>query len=80
MEVLGFWVLMSGWVLLILSSTCSGKWVSQIEKNLGVPWYVQIFFPALSVIMMMAGWHIWCLGNRGRYPGYPLDVIIEWFR
>lgn len=75
METVGFWILFVGWALLI-SSALPEEWVSKLH----VPWYVKVLVPFFSVITMMIGWQIYCLGNQGRWPGYPLDEIIEWFR
>ena len=80
MEMIGFWIAFCGQMMLLLSIFSSDKMVQWVEQKLRVPWYVQIFTPAVGVLMAMAGWHAWCIGNQGRYPGYPLDVIIEWFQ
>ncbi len=71
MEVAGFWIGFAGWLLLLVSSS------HRIEKY--VPGYVQVILPAFAVLLMMIGGHLWCLGNQGRYPGYPLDLLMEWF-
>lgn len=76
MEVIGFWILFGGWMILLLSSLYTEKWMLWIEEVLKIPWYLQICTPVLGIITSMTGWCIWCLGNRGRYPGYPLDRII----
>lgn len=80
-EEVGFWIGAAGWLLLVFSGICAnercGRWA---EKNLHVPSYVSLCALVAGIMLMMIGGHMWCIGNRGQYPGYPLNHILEWFR
>lgn len=80
MEKIGFWMMGAGLLLIVISWVASEKTIDWVEKKCTTPWYVQICTPIAGVLLLFAGWPLWCLGNRGRYPGYPLDLLIEWFR
>ncbi len=76
-EVIGFWIAVVGMLLFLSSGMRSTKLSYWVEEKVFIPWYVQICIPTVGVLLILVGWHIWCLGNAGRYPGYPLD---QWMR
>lgn len=79
-EKIGFWIMFCASFVLLCSAFLGESTMQWIEKKMRIPWYIQIMTPAVGIIMTFIGWQIWAMGNQGRYPGYPLDVIIQWFQ
>lgn len=76
LEIVGFWIAFGGCALLLWSAFLTENGICWIEKTLHVPWFIQISTPIFAIIILMIGGHIWCLGNGGHYPGYPLKLMI----
>lgn len=86
-ETCGFWLGLAGWLILGVTCVCMmgpARWASGLtnflERRLGIPWYVQMCIPAIGLLMLAVGMHMTFLGGKGRYPGYPLDVILAWLK
>lgn len=90
-EVCGFWIEIVGVVMIAFGVICemtsielpggeNHSWLLDwVERRLRIPWLLQILITTvLGPIAMMVGVHMNCVGGGGRYPGYPLDVIIRW--
>ncbi len=91
-EVTGFAVMVVGMGLTVvgLLTCCTAKELpcggsesaifDWIESRLKVHWVIQILLTAVcGPLLMMIGGGVYCIGNGGRYPGFPLDVILRWF-
>lgn len=86
-EVLGFWIMMSGLIgilltviLLSLSRQSAEKVMDWAERRLRIHPLVQILLPIVSILSAFVGMHMMCVSGGGVYPGYPLDIIFEWFK
>lgn len=85
-EVGGFWIVVLGMLgslmgilLLSLPEKSANSITNWIEKRLRIPWYLQILVWVGSIILDLIGMHMMCVGGQGRYPGYPMDIIIAWW-
>lgn len=84
-EIWGFWLMLSGWivaaaiaVVMVFRDGVQERVCGWIERRLGIPWYVQILLAGLALLLIPAGFHLQCLGGKGRYPGYPADILLHW--
>lgn len=77
LEAVGFWILFTSLALLLCIALASEN-ILGLERR--IPFCIQFFGAPIAAMIMFIGWHIMNLGNQGRYPGYPLDIIIEWLR
>jgi hypothetical protein len=79
-EAFGFWVAAIGWLLTILALTDEG-WISRkaerLSEKLGLPWMAtSICLLLVGIAMMATGWAMVCIHGQGRFPGYPLDILV----
>jgi hypothetical protein len=84
-EIWGFWLMFSGLIAAVAVTVfmaCGDSVQDQvfgwIELRLGIPWYTQVLLWGLTLLLIPAGFHLQCIGGKGRYPGYPADVLLQW--
>ena len=86
-EVCGFWLAAIGWLgfaavlyLMTLNEAAAEAVMKAVERWTGVQWYMQLVgLPIVCYLLLFVGLHMHCLGNCGRWPGYPLNVLLSWW-
>ncbi len=78
-EIVGFWMLAAGWLLMAahFGTNCMPESDNR-TPSVGRAWIV-VGVPLIAAAAMMIGLHLYYIGNQGRWPGYPLDVLLEWY-
>lgn len=83
-EICGFWMAFAGWLTTVLTliilgtgGTLSERLQRWIDVRLGIPWYIPLAVACLGFLLVPVGWHLMCIGGHGRYPGYPLDLLLR---
>lgn len=85
-EIIGFWIVMMGVVGLLVSMRALGASDKAREKvfsrceRWGIPPLVLILMTPASILSSLIGFHLMLIGGGGRYPGYPIDIILEFCR
>lgn len=82
-EICGFWMTFCGWASLLVQCLCligpehwHERLTAWMERRLRISWYAQIALSMIGLLLLAIGMHLLCLGGRGRYPGYPLDLFL----
>lgn len=83
-EVVGFWMMFCGgvpWFFLALHGIVSHKKVERDFYNfpqLSRKWVMVGIFLLIAGTISLIGLGMMSVGNHGRYPSYPFDVILQW--